>query len=238
MDALAGNEASGLVICRSYHGGSERRGRPTPRTPHIVIVFVWDAHARIMTDPGVFTAGLDEVWDLDLILITHQHPDHCDVASLKTVLGNSPQARVVTNRGVGALLDDEAISYETVEEGQRTTVRGVAIEAIGNEHAFTYAGAPRVQNTGYRIGGRLFHPGDALTVPPEPVEVLALPLGAPWATIGQSLEYALALMPKVAIPIHDGMLKIYGPFHAAPAEVLPPHQIRFVPLTPGDTTDV
>lgn len=131
-------------------------------------LIIEEGDARILIDPGVFTAGLNEVRNLDLILITHQHPDHCDVASLKTMLGNSPGARVITNHGVGALLDEEAISYETVEEGQRTTVRGVAIEAIGNEHAFTFAGAPQVQNTGYRIGGRLFHPGDALTVPPEP----------------------------------------------------------------------
>ena len=33
---------------------------------------------RILLDPGTFSAGFEELRGLDAIVVTHQHPDHCD----------------------------------------------------------------------------------------------------------------------------------------------------------------
>jgi L-ascorbate metabolism protein UlaG (beta-lactamase superfamily) len=50
------------------------------------------------------------------------------------------------------------------------------------------------------------HPGDALFIPPEPVDVLALPAAAPWLKISEAVEYLRAVKPSRAIPIHQGVV--------------------------------
>jgi len=84
-----------------------------------------------------------------------------------------------------------------------------------------------MQNTGFMIDKDLFYPGDALFNPERTVSVLALPVAGPWIKISEAIDYALAVKPKVCFPVHDGMLSIFGGFHAIPQEVLPQHGIDF-----------
>ena len=51
---------------------------------------------RVLFDPGTFSHGFEGIEGLDAILITHQHPDHCDVARL-------PDLRAIAFNGVTAL---------------------------------------------------------------------------------------------------------------------------------------
>jgi hypothetical protein len=53
---------------------------------------------------------------------------------------------------------------------------------------------------------RLMHPGDALFVPGEPVEVLATPAAAPWLKISEAVDYLRAVAPRHAVPIHQGII--------------------------------
>jgi hypothetical protein len=46
------------------------------------------------------------------------------------------------------------------------------------------------------------HPGDALFVPGEPVEVLAAPAAPPWMRISEAVDYLRAVAPEHAVPIH------------------------------------
>jgi len=161
----------------------------------------------MLFDPGNFTVAQNDVWGVDLILVTHEHQDHLDVASLKSVLAKNPGAKVITNKGVGALLDKESIKYDLLEHGQSLTYKGVLIEAFGKEHAVIYPTLPTVSNTGYFIANRLFFPGDAFVNPGKPVEILALPANAPWSNIRETIDYAREIGAKVAFPVHDGLLK-------------------------------
>lgn len=189
---------------------------------------VEEGSVKILIDPGDYTTAQNEVRGLSAVLITQEHGDHFDVNSLKTVLANNPGALVYTNRGVGESLAREGMAFTLLEHGQRTEVAGVAVAAYGERHAPIYPSVKEIQNTGYLIGGKLFHPGDAFTVLPVQVEVLALPVSAPWLTIGQALDYAKAVKPKVCFPIHDGALKLVGAPHKLPAHELPPLGIQFL----------
>jgi hypothetical protein len=62
---------------------------------------------------------------------------------------------------------------------------------------------PVVPNVGYLVGGRLFHRGDAFTPPGRPVEVLAVPAGAPWLKVSEPIDYLHQVRPKVAVPVHE-----------------------------------
>ncbi len=51
------------------------------------------------------------------------------------------------------------------------------------------------------------HPGDALFVPDEPVDVLATPAAAPWMKISEAVDYLRAVAPARAVPIHQGIIE-------------------------------
>ncbi len=70
---------------------------------------------------------------------------------------------------------------------------------------------PVIENISFVIGdgdhpARLMHPGDALFVPDEPVDVLATPAAAPWMKISEAVDYLRAVNPVRAVPIHQGIV--------------------------------
>ena len=168
---------------------------------------------KILTDPGAWTTAQNEVKGIDIVLITHEHADHLHVESVKTILVNNPQAKIITNSAVAKILSVENINCEIVEHGQSTSVKDILFEGWGEKHADIYPSITPVQNTGYFIGQRLFYPGDALYNPQKPVDILALPVAGPWLKISEAVDYAKAVKPQICFPVHDGMLKITGPYH-------------------------
>ncbi len=182
---------------------------------------------RVLTDPGAYTSAQDEVRGISIVLITHEHPDHLHIDSLKRVLANNPSAKVVTNRGVGDILRCEAIPFQLLEHGQEAMVSGLRIEGHGESHAFIYQGVKEVVNTGYLLAGRFFYPGDAFYDLGKTVEVLALPVAGPWMKIAEAIDYAKALAPRNCFPVHDGILKHLGPVHALPSKELSAVGITF-----------
>ncbi len=188
---------------------------------------------RIMTDPGAWSTLQSEEKNINYIFITHEHQDHFHLESLKTVLKNNPKSRVVTNTSVGKLLDAEKIPHEILEHGSVKEFSGVHVEGCGEKHAVIYKSFGQVQNTGYFFANRLFYPGDAFYNPKKPVEILALPVAGPWMKISEAIDYAKLLKPKVCFPVHDGMLKILGPFHGVPQKILSEAGIDFHPATEG-----
>ncbi len=193
---------------------------------------------RILTDPGHYSTAQNELTELDGLLITHIHGDHCDVESIKQIRAKNPTLRILTNPQVQAKLAAEGIESEVLADGATTEIEGVAIEAFGIDHIEIHASRPRDKNVGFLIASRLFHPGDAYTVPTKPVEILALPIGGPWCKIGEAIDYALAVKPKLALPIHDGMFKEPGHGTKWPTMVLGEHGIAVRVLELGVTTEV
>jgi len=180
-----------------------------------------------MTDPGAWSTAQNDQKNIHLVLITHEHPDHFHLDSLKTVLTNNSQAQVITNSAVGKLMDEVGIKYQLLEHGESKQVNGMNFEGYGQEHAIIYENIGQVLNTGFMIGDRLFYPGDALYNPKRPVEILALPVAGPWVKISEAIDYAKELKPKYAFPVHDGLLKIYSGHHTVPQRVLPECGIDF-----------
>ena len=188
---------------------------------------------RILTDPGNYSVLQNNAKNIDIVLITHQHQDHVYVDSLKTVLANNPQAKIITGRSVAALLEKAGISSEIMEEGQDLYEKGVLIEAFGKNHALIHSSIPLIQNTGYLVAKRLFFPGDAFLYPERKIEILALPVNAPWMRLSEAIDYAVALKPKICFPFHEGMLKSPDFIHKIAAQALEPEGIRYVAVETG-----
>ncbi len=192
---------------------------------------------RILTDPGSYSTAQNEVENIDVILITHEHADHIHIPSLKNCIKNNPQARIITNKGVAKMLDAEGIKYELVEHGHKTAIQGVLIEGFGEKHAEMYKTITPVINTGYFVSNRLFYPGDSFYNPKKNVEILALPVAGPWMKLSEAIDYALEIHPKKCFPVHEGILKTPGTTHKILGDVLPQHGINFIILEEGKETE-
>lgn len=190
---------------------------------------------RILTDPGTYSTLQNTEKNIDAILITHEHQDHFHLESLKIVLANNPQAVIITNSAVGALLDPEKIPYTILEEGNPAMkIKNTTLEGFGTLHEEIYDTWNRVQNTGYFIDDKLFYPGDTFTDPGKHIEILALPVAGPWMKIKEAIDYASYMKPRVVFPVHDGILKHAGLVHRVPTKILTERGIEFVAMLEGD----
>jgi L-ascorbate metabolism protein UlaG (beta-lactamase superfamily) len=137
------------------------------------------------------------------VLVTHQHPDHLDLERLTGLLAANPDAVVYTDQGSAGVLAGEGIRAEGVAAGASFVLKGLSVEAIGVDHAVIHPDIPIIPNIGYLLGDRFFHPGDALTVPDRPIDILGAPTAAPWLKLWEAIDYVRAVAPRIAIPIHE-----------------------------------
>lgn len=193
---------------------------------------------RVLTDPGMYSTLQNDVEDLDLIVITHEHTDHYHIDSLKIIARNNPQTKIITNSTVGGLLDKEGIAYTIVEEGQTYSELGFPIEAYGTKHAMMHSSIPLSNNTGYFFADKFFYPGDAFTDPKRPIDILALPVAGPWMKVSEAIDYALLVKPTKVIPVHDGILLNPSLPYRIPSAVLPQNGIEFIVLKIGEETEL
>jgi L-ascorbate metabolism protein UlaG (beta-lactamase superfamily) len=173
-------------------------------------LLVEEGGARLLLDPGTLSQGFEELEGLTAVLFTHQHADHLDQRRLRGLLDRNPGARVISDPGSAEPLGQAGVEVEVVADGQELDAGGVGVRVAGRDHAVIHPDIPVVPNVGYLIGGRLFHPGDAFTQPGQPVEVLAVPAGAPWLKLSEPIDYLRAVRPRVAVPVHDQVLSAAG----------------------------
>ena len=189
-----------------------------------------------MTDPGSYTVEAhSKLENIDYILFTHEHQDHYHLESLKVILENNYQALVYANSSVSELLEKEDIAHKKINHGESITLGEIAVVGIGEKHAEMHSSIPLSANMGFFIDDRLWYPGDAFTDPKREVEILALPVSGPWMKISEAIDYALALKPRIAFPVHDGLR--FGTAHNLPAKILPANHIEFIAMVEGDSKE-
>ncbi|MEE1803367.1 MBL fold metallo-hydrolase [Streptomyces sp. NPDC101062] len=160
----------------------------------------------LVIDPGTFTEQ-DATRGADVLLVTHEHPDHFDEDRLRAGLEANPGAELWTLRSVAERMSAAFPGrVHTVGHGDTFSAAGFDIRVYGELHAVIHPDIPRITNVGYLVDGSVFHPGDALTVPDHPVDTLLLPVQAPWSKISEVIEYVREVKPVRAFDIHDALL--------------------------------
>lgn len=167
-------------------------------------VLVEAAGTRILIDPGAFSiAATFTLTDLDAIVVTHQHADHVDRDRIGDLVAENPQARLLAEPETAADLD----GFEPTAHDASFTIGGLTLTGVGSRHAEILPALPRVGNVGVLVAAEgeptLFHPGDTYEYRPSGVDILALPLSAPWAKVSETVEFLQAVAPRTAFPIHD-----------------------------------
>ena len=144
------------------------------------------------------------------MLITHEHADHFAPDRLRAALDADPALEVWTNGSVAGQLDGLGNRVHVVGHGDAVTVAGFDVHVHGELHAEIHPEIPRIPNIGFLVDGQVFHPGDALTVPDEPVATLLLPMHAPWSRTADLIDYVRAVHADQAFAVHDGLLNDTG----------------------------
>ncbi|AVM01399.1 MBL fold metallo-hydrolase [Gordonia iterans] len=208
-------------------------------------VLVELAGSRILFDPGNLSSGFEETTGLDAILITHQHPDHADVAKLPALVAANPDAVRYADPSTATILNDDgsAGQWSVLAPGRRFALGAVTVRGTGGRHAVIHPDIPVVDNTAYILDApdrpaAFLHPGDSLYIPFEKIDVLALPAAAPWMKLSESVDYLRGAGPRAAFPIHQGIQSDAGrAIHNGRIAEMAPAGTEFVVIEPGFTRE-
>ena len=169
-----------------------------------------DNATTLVLDPGGLTDPA-AVEGADAVLITHEHFDHFEPPTLRAAASANPELLVWAPAPVAEQLGSHAELAGRVRvaaHGDVLRVGGLDVHAYGQWHAPTHLDP--IPNVGYLVAGRVFHPGDAFTVPEDPVDTLLLPTNAPWLKSVEVLDYAQAVGARRGFSIHDGLVNEIG----------------------------
>jgi L-ascorbate metabolism protein UlaG (beta-lactamase superfamily) len=163
----------------------------------------------LVIDPGVFTSP-DAAASADAILITHEHPDHVAADLVRTAMTGNQAVSLWTTQALADQFADLGDRVHAVRHGDTFTAAGFDVHVYGSEHAQIHQDIPIIANVGFMVQGKVFHPGDALTVPEDAVETLLLPVSAPWLKASEMIDYGRHVGASRSFAIHDAVLNENG----------------------------
>ncbi|MCW2826718.1 MAG: beta-lactamase domain protein [Marmoricola sp.] len=161
----------------------------------------------IVIDPGGFTEP-EAVDGATAVLITHEHADHYSADHLRRT-----DAPVHTIAAVAAKIREdvpEVAERVTIVAPDQQFDPGVPTMVVGEKHAIIHPEMQHFDNSGYLLQVEdltIFHPGDSLTLPGVHVDLLLLPVSAPWLKISECIDFARDVGAQRSLAIHD---KVYS----------------------------
>lgn len=144
----------------------------------------------------------------DLILISHDHFDHCspdDVKKIQTkdtiIVTETDSAKKLTGR------------IEILQPGETKIIQGISIEAVPSYNTNKDFHPKAKGWIGFIVtlnGVRLYHPGDTDFIPEMKTikaDIAFLPVSGTYVmTAKEAVEAAKVLNPQIAIPMHYGAI--------------------------------
>ncbi len=205
-------------------------------------------------DPG-------ELGGIDVVLLSHAHPDHFDRKSLRSLAGTP---FVVAPRGLGRSIRRARLDARELEVGETAGLGAQwRVQAIAARH-WRWPGSPRAASIGFLLEGPgqtgIYFPGDtsrfaAMATLAGRVDLALLPVGrwGPHVSPGHlsprtAAEVARDVGARFAVPVHWGTLYPAGlptgrsltepaTRFAHWAERVAP-ELRVLPLEPGEATRI
>ena len=144
----------------------------------------------------------------DLILITHEHFDHCSPDDVKMIQG--PDTEVVAPADCTEKLTGKV---KIVKPGDKLTIAGVEIEVVPSYNTNKQFHTKERGWVGYIFtvkGQRIYLAGDTDYIPEMKTfraDIALLPVSGTYVmTADEAIQAALDIKPKIAIPMHYGSI--------------------------------
>ena len=174
---------------------------------------------RILIDPGKINYDeslLNEWKDINYILVTHRHSDHCNPEAINTIIKRD-KAKLYTTKEV---VDNIGLINPTiVKQGDIINLGNIKIEVTKAIHGFLVAmktnGGEIFENVGYIIDDgnkRLYTTSDTICFNCDyKCDILCMPFNGNGVTMGivEGTLFAKDLNPELLIPVHTEMALSY-----------------------------
>ena len=171
----------------------------------------------IYIDPYNIKDGLEKA---DIILITHNHYDHCSVADIQKIIKEGTKIILTPDSQSKITRFETPIQMELIEPGQELTFGELKISAIPAYNIDKHFHPKDEQGVGYIIknnGIIIYHAGDTDFIPemqkltgykqPDKEFIALLPVGGRFTmTFEEAVEAAKLIKPSLAIPMHWGSI--------------------------------
>ncbi len=163
-----------------------------------------DAEKTVYFDPYQIEGGPVA----DLILISHEHFDHCSPEDVAKIQG--PETVIVTEKDSAKKLTGD---IRILKPGEILDLGDVKIEAVPSYNTDKDFHPRKNGWLGFIVeleGVKVYHAGDADFIPEMKdfdVDIALLPVSGTYVmTADQAVKAALAINPKLAIPMHYGAI--------------------------------
>lgn len=170
--------------------------------------FLLEGNKKIVIDPFKVIDSISA----DIVLITHDHPDHCSIADLKKIVKDDTIIFLPADC-ISSLAGRVSGKTVILEPGKKVNVQGITIEAVPAYNLNKPFHPKDNQWNGYVVtmnNVRIYHAGDTDRIPEMrglfgKVDVALLPVSGSYTMTAEEAAMAAAeISPKLAIPMHYG----------------------------------
>jgi L-ascorbate metabolism protein UlaG (beta-lactamase superfamily) len=144
----------------------------------------------------------------DIILVTHEHRDHCSPEDINKIWG--PSTVIIAPADCAAKLKK---NYRVIKPGEQIEVLGIKIEAVPSYNTNKTFHTKDRKWVGYIfsvLGKRIYLAGDTDRIPEMKnihADIALLPVSGTYVmTAEEAVEAALDINPQIAIPMHYGSI--------------------------------
>jgi len=182
---------------------------------HGTLMFQWDGKV-IHVDPVMREADYSQMPKADLILVTHEHPDHLDTNALRKILKDNTKV-VMTQACYDMLEDPGSMDIKVMANGDEWNFDSVDIKTIpayNMVHKRPNGGFyhPKGRGNGYILdfgGERVLVAGDTENIPEikalKDIDIAFLPMNLPYTMTPEMVaDAAKAFKPDILYPYHYG----------------------------------
>jgi L-ascorbate metabolism protein UlaG (beta-lactamase superfamily) len=170
---------------------------------HASLVFTYQGKI-VQVDPVSSMGDYSKLPKADVILVTHEHPDHFDSKAIGLI--RKEQTILLLNKACA----DRITGGITMKNGDVQTVAGLKVEAVPAYNLGNKNFHPKDNGNGYVIAfgkTRVYVAGDTENVPEmkelKNIDIAFLPMNLPYTmTPEQVADAAKMIQPKILYPYH------------------------------------
>ena len=191
---------------------------------------------KLVIDPGSWTQ-LDNLAGIAAVVITHIHIDHYNSENIAAIVAANPGVQIFSTQQVADALSDQAVAV--AQPGQTVQAGPFTLAFYGGQHATVRPSIPIDQNVGVLVNNVVYYPGDSFVAPEVPVQMLALPVSAPWLKLSEVADFLTAVKPHACFPTHNALLSEIGQNIADMqlGNICQEIGTTYLPLKPGESTE-